>query len=384
MTHSLSHTATIPSYDRLPIIDLSAADRGPQARTLLRAQLHSAAHDIGSFQLIGHGVPRAERDALLTAARAFFALPEADRLALDNINSPHFRGYTRTADERTRGARDRRDQFDIGPERPARTPGPGEPAYWWLEGPNQWPAALPELRTAALAWIDRLSGLARRLLHELLTAIGAPADFYDPVFGDHAHPRLKLVRRAGGADDGTHRSDGTHQGVAAHQGVGVHKDRGFLTLVLHDTADGLRAHRRDGRLPDVPDLPDAPPLDGAFVVTLGELLEAATDGYLIAPGHGATSHQATSHQATSHRATGPRVVAPRGATERFCVPFFHNPRLDARVAPLPFPYADAAPGITDGPDNPLHAGYGHNELKGMLRAHPRAARRHHGNLLTPA
>jgi hypothetical protein len=25
----------------------------------------------------------------------------------------------------------------------------GGAAYWWLQGPNQWPAALPELRTAA-------------------------------------------------------------------------------------------------------------------------------------------------------------------------------------------------------------------------------------------
>jgi isopenicillin N synthase-like dioxygenase len=27
--------------------------------------------------------------------RAFFALPEAGRLAIGNLESPHFRGYTR-------------------------------------------------------------------------------------------------------------------------------------------------------------------------------------------------------------------------------------------------------------------------------------------------
>ncbi|CAM5557529.1 pyridoxal 5'-phosphate synthase [Streptomyces canarius] len=166
-------THTVTSYDQLPIIDLSAADGDPRSRALLHARLHSAAHDVGFFQLVGHGVTRAETDALLTAMRAFFALPEADRLALDNVGSPHFRGYTRTGDERTGGARDWRDQLDIGAERPARVPGPGEPPYWWLQGPNQWPAALPGLRTAALAWIDRLSGVAHRLLRELLTAIGA-------------------------------------------------------------------------------------------------------------------------------------------------------------------------------------------------------------------
>ncbi|MFG2120794.1 isopenicillin N synthase family dioxygenase [Streptomyces sp. NPDC048710] len=341
-----THSATTPSYDQLPIIDLSAADRGPQARALLHAQLHSAAHDVGFFQLVGHGVTRAETDALLTAMRAFFDLPEADRLALDNVNSPHFRGYTRTGDERTGGARDWRDQLDIGAERPAHVPGPGEPPYWWLQGPNQWPTALPALRTAALTWIDKLSGVAQRLLHELLTAIGAPADFYDPIFGDHAHPHLKLVRYPGSAGDGT------------EQGVGAHKDYGFLTLLLQDTVGGLQVHREDGLFHDVP------PLEGAFVVNLGELLEVATNGYLIATNH--------------------RVISPPGATERFSVPFFYNPRLDARVEPLPFPHASTAPGITTDPANPLFAEYGYNELKGKLRAHPLVAERHHGSLLTPA
>jgi isopenicillin N synthase-like dioxygenase len=336
----------IPSYQQLPIIDLSAADRGPQARALLHGQLHSAAHDVGFFQLIGHGVSETETGALLRAMHRFFALPEADRLAIDNIGSPHFRGYTRTGDERTGGSRDWRDQLDIGAERPARTPGPGEPAYWWLQGPNQWPAALPELRTAALAWIERLSAVAARLLRELLTAIGAPADFYDPVFGERAHPHLKLVRYPGSARDG------------ADQGVGAHKDYGFLTLLLQDQVGGLQVQREDGLFHDVP------PLPGAFVVNLGELLEVATNGYLVATNH--------------------RVVSPAGATERFSVPFFYNPRLDARIEPLPFPHASAAPGVTDDPSNPLFAEYGFNELKGKLRAHPLVAARHHTELLAPA
>ncbi|WP_062645421.1 isopenicillin N synthase family dioxygenase [Streptomyces maremycinicus] len=337
---------TNPSYQQLPIIDLSAADRGPQARALLHAQLHSAAHDVGFFQLVGHGVGERETGELLSAMRAFFALPEAERLAIDNVNSPHFRGYTRTGDERTGGRQDWRDQLDIGAERPARAPGPDEPAYWWLEGPNQWPAGLPALRTAALAWIERLSTVAEKLLHELLASIGAPVDFYDRAFGERAHPHLKLVRYPGSAGDG------------AGQGVGAHKDYGFLTLLLQDEVGGLQVQRADGLFHDVP------PLPGAFVVNLGELLEVATDGYLVATNH--------------------RVVSPPSAVERFSVPFFYNPRLDARVEPLPFPHASTAPGVTDDPANPLFAEYGFNELKGKLRAHPLVAERHHAELLSPA
>ncbi|MET8980666.1 2-oxoglutarate and iron-dependent oxygenase domain-containing protein [Streptomyces sp. NPDC004539] len=337
---------TNPSYQQLPIIDLSAADAGPRARAELHARLHGAAHDVGFFQLVGHGVQDAETTALLTAMRRFFALPEADRLALDNVGSPHFRGYTRTGDERTGGRQDWRDQLDIGAERPARVPGPGDAPYWWLEGPNQWPAALPELRTAALRWIDRLSAVAEKLLHELLASIGASPDFYDAAFGEHSHPHLKLVRYPGSAGNG------------ADQGVGAHKDYGFLTLLLQDRVGGLQVQREDGLFHDVP------PLEGAFVVNLGELLEVATNGYLLATNH--------------------RVVSPPAAVERFSVPFFYNPRLDARVEPLVFPHASTAPGVTTDPANPLFAEYGFNELKGKLRAHPLVAERHHASLLTPA
>ncbi|MGW7429127.1 isopenicillin N synthase family dioxygenase [Streptomyces sp. NPDC054861] len=329
---------------QLPIVDLAAADRGPQARRLLHAQLHSAAHDVGFFQLVGHGVTPAETQALTAAMRAFFTLPQADRFAIDTTYSPHFRGYTRVGDERTGGSRDWRDQLDIGAERPAHVPAPGEAPYWWLQGPNQWPAALPELRLAALNWIERLSGVAERLLRELLASIGAPAGFYDDIFGAQAHPHLKLVRYPGSAADG----DG--------QGVGAHKDYGFLTLLLQDHVGGLQVEREDGVFHDVP------PLPGAFVVNLGELLEVATNGYLLATHH--------------------RVVSPPGATERFSVPFFYNPRLDARIRPLEFPYAESAPGVTADPANPLFAEYGRNELKGKLRAHPLAAARHHAGLLT--
>ncbi|MGW0555637.1 isopenicillin N synthase family dioxygenase [Streptomyces sp. NPDC002926] len=334
------------SYLQLPVIDLSAADRGPQSRALLHAQLHSAAHDVGFFQLTGHGVGEAETAALTGAMRAFFALPEADRLAVSHLNSPHFRGYTRTGDERTGGSRDWRDQLDIGAERPAHIPGPGEPGYWWLEGPNQWPAALPALRTAALGWIDRLSGVAHKLLHELLAAIGAPPDFYDEIFADRPHLHLKLVRYPGSAGDGS------------EQGVGAHKDYGFLTLLHQDEIGGLQVQRGDGLFHEVP------PIPGAFVVNLGELLEVATNGYLLATNH--------------------RVVSPAGATERYSVPFFYNPRLDARIAPVPFPHAADAPGVTADPANPLFAEYGRNELKGWLRAHPQVAARHHQDLLVPA
>ncbi|MFG2943060.1 hypothetical protein [Streptomyces sp. NPDC048282] len=81
-------------------------------------------------------------------------------------------------------------------------------------------------------------------------------------------------------------------------------------------------------------------------------------------------------QPTALKATNHLVVSPRGARERFSAPFFYNPRLDARIAPLPFPGAADAAGVTDAPDNPLFAEFGRNERKGWVRAHPAVVTRH--------
>jgi isopenicillin N synthase-like dioxygenase len=96
---------------------------------------------------------------------------------------------------------------------------------------------------------------------------------------------------------------------------------------------------------------------GAFVLNLGEVLEIATRGYL--------------------RATVHRVTSPRGDVERFSIPFFLGPRLDAVVPTIPLPpeLAAQARGADDDPDNPLLAQYGENTLKGWLRAHPEVAAR---------
>lgn len=333
---------------QLPVIDLSLADGSDQERARLRETLRAAATGVGFFQLVGHGVTATETTALTDATRSFFALPRADRLAVSNLNSPHFRGYTSTGDEQTAGTRDWRDQMDIGLELPPRVPGAGEPAYWWLQGPNQWPEALPQLRATTLAWIDKLAAVSRRLLHELLSSIGARPDFYDYAFEGHPHLRLKLVRYPGSAPDAPE---------GAGQGVGTHKDYGFITLLLQDSVGGLQVARSDGTFLDVP------PMAGAFVVNLGELLEVATDGYL---------------KATSHR-----VVSPAGARERFSVPFFYNPRLDAHIKPLEFPHAHHAPGVDEDPSNPLFAEFGRNELKGYLRAHPEVTKKFHADLVAP-
>src|SRR5689334_11913528 len=128
--------ATEANVTAVPVVDLS------DERSQLRESLRAAAHDVGFFYLIGHDVPASLARRVLEGARRLFALPQTDKDAIAMLRSPHFRGYTRVGGEQTRGEVDWREQIDIGPERPP-VGAPGKPSYLWLQGPNQWPAALP-------------------------------------------------------------------------------------------------------------------------------------------------------------------------------------------------------------------------------------------------
>lgn len=332
------------SVPTLPVLDLSLAD-DPTTAEAFRTALREATHDHGFFYLVGHGVDPHLIDRLIGVARQFFALPDAAKLAIENTRSPHFRGYTRVGGERTQGKVDWREQIDVGPERPALASGPDQPAYAVLQGPNLWPEELPQLRDIVLEWNAVMAGVAERLLHAWALSLGQRGDVFDDAFGEAPATLTKVVRYPGRVDGGT------------DQGVGWHNDFGVLTLLLVEPGRrGLQVEYQGEPL-------DAPPLEGALIVNIGEMLEWATDGYL--------------------RATRHRVLAPDPGTDRVSVPYFHNPALDAVFPRLTLPpeLAARAPGVArDADDEEILAEYGYNALKSRVRAHPNVVDAHHPHL----
>jgi isopenicillin N synthase-like dioxygenase len=101
-------------------------------------------------------------------------------VAIENVRSPQFRGYTRLGHEYTNGHADLRDQLDIGHELPAARLGPGDPAWLRLRGPNQWPDALPDLRPAVLAWMAALEAVGRTVLHGVALPSASPPTISTP------------------------------------------------------------------------------------------------------------------------------------------------------------------------------------------------------------
>lgn len=106
----------LQSITTLPLLDLSQLDGSPQQRGKFLDELRSAARHIGFFYLTGHGIDPALLSQVQQQARAFFALPDADKRAVGMLNSPHFRGYNRAASQITRGQPGLREQFEVGAE----------------------------------------------------------------------------------------------------------------------------------------------------------------------------------------------------------------------------------------------------------------------------
>jgi isopenicillin N synthase-like dioxygenase len=334
---------------QLPVLDMSGFRSAPESaagRAFVSALL-AACHGPGFCYLEGHGVPPECDGAVLQAAREFFALPDSEKRALAIAKSPHFRGYTVLGGERTRGVTDWREQLDAGPEEPVDTVRPGDPPWLRLRGPNQWPPALPAMGSTALKWMHAMAGVGLAVLRALAVGLGQPLEYFDSVVLPRGDPHLKIIRYPA-------------QPPAAHsdQGVGMHHDSGLVSFVLQDDVGGLEVETEGGIVP-------AAPRPGTYVMNLGEMLQAATAGYL--------------------RATKHRVASPPIGRERISVAYFFHPKLEALFPPIALPpeLAAAAPGgqNTDATD-PIFERFGENYLKIRLRSHRDVAEKHYADVVS--
>ncbi|MDL2409458.1 2-oxoglutarate and iron-dependent oxygenase domain-containing protein [Rhizobium calliandrae] len=338
---------TIAPSPALPILELSRFYGTSEDRRAFIAELRGVLHEHGFFYLQNHGVdPNLIGDVMATAKR-FFALPLEEKLKIEMVKSPHFRGYNRAGQERTRGEQDWREQLDINTESTPFEIGPDTPAWRRLQGPNQWPEALPELKPLLLAYQAEVTRIGIDILKAIAVALGQSENVFAEIYQPQPSQLLKIIRYPG------------RDATETDQGVGAHKDGGFVTVLLQDTVPGLRVRTQD-------DLwIDAPPVPGTFVINTGELLELATNGFVRADVHD--------------------VIAPPAGVERFSVAFFLGSRPDAPipVIELPDDLKLAERGISVDPLNPIFREVGVNQLKSRLRSHPDVALAHHADLLSP-
>lgn len=281
----------------LPIIDISPLyGDEPGAWQSVAEQIDRACRQWGFFYIKGHSISPARIAEVLDSAQRFFAQPVEEKLKIDITQTRHHRGYGAVATEQLDPTKpsDLKETFDMGLHLPA-----GHPdvlAEKPLRGPNRHPDLIGWESLMEQHYRD-MQALAQTLLRAMTLALGIERDFFDTRFNEPVSV-LRLI----------HYPPRQTASSAEQQGAGAHTDYGCITLLYQDTAGGLQVRNVDGQWID------APPIDGTFVVNLGDMMARWSNDRYVSTPH--------------------RVISPLGV-DRYSMPFFAEPHPDTLIQCLP-------------------------------------------------
>ena len=278
----------------LPVIDFGPAISGDRAeRRVLAEQISQACTTVGFFYIVNHGVSASVVAAAAATMRDFFHLPlEQKRQAA--VNARH-RGWHEIGGAHMYGAAkpDYKEFFGIGLELPEsdRDVMAGQA----LRGPNNWPAVMPDVRVDFYRYYLEIGICGARLMQCIAMSLGLDEFFFSSKY-------IKPMQRTQAV---YYPPQPTGMGEDQF-GVAPHTDYGCITLLWQDDVGGLEVRRRDGQWIS------APPVPGAFVINVGDLL---------------------ARWSNDRFASTPHRVVNRSTGERLSIATFYDPSYDAQVDP---------------------------------------------------
>jgi isopenicillin N synthase-like dioxygenase len=289
------------SLEQLPIINLSTFLHGTASdRKRVAVEIGRACRDIGFFAISHHDVSPALVNRTFALCAEFFALPTEEKAAIDIKKSANHRGWFSVGGEnldpaKQTSAGDFKEGIKIGQDLPTNhilvTEGVA------LHGPNQWPSRPAEFTPTLREYYYVMTNLARELMRAFALALELDEGFFDDKF-------TRPMATAGPL----HYPPQAGQITEEQLGAGAHTDFGALTILAQDDAGGLQVRSLSGAWIDVP------PMPGAFVVNVGDMMARWTNDLFTSTVH--------------------RVINVSGR-ERYSIPFFFDPNHDAPVEALP-------------------------------------------------
>jgi isopenicillin N synthase-like dioxygenase len=278
--------AEIPLIDFGPFLHGSEDDRRRVAD-----QIAEASERIGFFYLAGHDVPEAIRADLFQQMATFYHLPDVEREQA-RATPEGYRGLMSLSQDIAVNKRlfeQYRVQDEFEPD-PVRDP---DGIFY---GPNRWPSSAPGLASASMAYFRQMTALSHRLLGAFALGMNVAEDRFQGMF-EKPLSQLSLLYYSAIPEDAE---------VEASNLVS-HTDEGPFTILAQGEIGGLEVRRRDGSWIA------APPIPGAFVINIGDMMMWWSNGRYIS---------------NRHR------VRNTSTQERFSAPFFFNPDHDVVVEPL--------------------------------------------------
>jgi isopenicillin N synthase-like dioxygenase len=294
---------TIPVIDMSPWWDGSAASRDAVAH-----QFADAAQDWGFLVVAGHRVPQALMQDIRAVTNEFFDQPMEAKRDVSAQGRPGGRGHYALLSKshaRTRGQADApgdlRETFMAGAE-----PLPGEilsPAASRHFVPNVWPQVPARMGAVWQEYNLACQVSSQEMMRVCAHALGLDDDWFDDKL---TRPISTLTAQYYPAQ--------TTPPVPGQLRSGAHTDFGALTLLMtEDRPGGLQVLGRDEQWHDIR------PVEGAFIVNLGDLLARWTNDRW---------------RSALHRVVNPPEDAG-SAARRLSIVHFQTPNHDALIECIP-------------------------------------------------
>ncbi|MFE0015850.1 isopenicillin N synthase family dioxygenase [Mesorhizobium sp. NPDC059054] len=289
-----------------PVFDLSRFELADAAgRKALGREVDKICRATGFLAISGHSVPQAVIDAVWSKARAFF-----DQTAelKEKVRAPYpgypygYLGPGAEALAKSKGADtppDLKESFNGGPlSVPEGLTDPQALAFCYAE--TIWPEAPDGFVDAWKAYYAAMEDLAARIMRVFAVALDLPEDYFQSMI-DRPISALRALNYP----------ETDTPPLAGQLRAGAHTDYGSLTILLPQPGSGgLQIFTPEA------DWREVPPVEGAFVINIGDLMALWTNDRWVS---------------TLHRVINPDIGAMK-SSRRQSLAFFHQPNWHQEIS----------------------------------------------------